>query len=85
MVSIVKAISRNSQPSLSRGKLQFLREIARQGTCEAAVRRGVSAGRGSEEELGMGIADGKFSLTAEHKAVLAQVRQSVKLRITTLE
>lgn len=33
VVSIVKVISRNSQPSLSRGKLYFLREITTQPTC----------------------------------------------------
>lgn len=57
VVSIAKVISRNSQPSLSRGKLHLLREIARQPTCGAGVRigsHGISAGRGSEEELGAG-------------------------------
>lgn len=51
----MKVISRNPQPSLSRGKLDFLREIATQPTCGAVVRfdsLGVSAGCGSEEESG---------------------------------
>lgn len=53
MLLFVKVISRHSQSSLSRGKLDFLRKLATQPTRGAGVRfdgHGVNAGHGSEED-----------------------------------